>query len=359
LASWLARTGEQVTLVDQFEPGDPRASSGGETRLYRCAHGPDADYTAMARRARTLWRTLEEESGEELLIECGLAWFAHREQGWEAESERTLAAHGIPAERLDVASAASLYPSFRGDDLAFVLLEPEGGVLRAQRAVRALAAQAADHGAQLVRARARPDGGAVVLEDSTRLEGDVVVWACGPWLGRMFPDLVSLSVTRQELLFFDGGPAWRSTGLPGWCDYDLARYGTADVDELGFKAAIDDLGPPLDPDGELTDEAATEPQVRAYLRDRFPALESAPLVEARSCRYELTADTHFIAGPHPAHPSVWLVGGGSGHGFKHGPPMAERLAQTFEEGTPLPARFALGERQPSASMRTASSGIAT
>jgi glycine/D-amino acid oxidase-like deaminating enzyme len=357
LAWWLARTGESVTLVDQFEPGDPRASSGGETRLYRCAHGPDTDYTAMARHARTRWRELEEESGEELLLECGLAWFAHREDGWETESERTLAAQGIPAARLDVASAESLYPSFRGDDLAFVLLESEGGVLRAQRAVRALAAQAVRHGARIVRGRARPDASAVLLEDSTQLKGDVVVWACGPWLARLFPDLVSLSVTRQELLFFDGGPAWRAPGLPGWCDYDRARYGTADIDGLGVKAAIDDLGPPLDPDAELTDEATTEPQVRAYLRDRFPALEDAPLLEARSCRYEITPDTHFLAAPHPAHPDVWLIGGGSGHGFKHGPPMAERLAAAIRDGTALPARFGLGEREPSASMRTASSGV--
>jgi glycine/D-amino acid oxidase-like deaminating enzyme len=255
LACWLARTGERVTLVDQFEPGDSRASSGGETRLYRCAHGPDADYTAMARRARALWRELEEESGEELLVECGLAWFAHHEDGWEADSERTLAAHGIPAERLDVASATSLYPSFRGRELAFVLLEPEGGVLRAQRSVRALARQAAVHGARMVRGRARPDGAAAVLDDSTPLEGDVIVWACGPWLGRVFPDLVTLSVRRQELLFLDGGAAWRAPGLPSWCDYDLARYGTADIDRLGVKAAIDDLGPPLDPDAELSDKS--------------------------------------------------------------------------------------------------------
>jgi sarcosine oxidase len=239
-----------------------------------------------------------------------------------------------------------------------VLLEPEGGVLRAQRAVRALAAAAVRHGARIVRGRARPNGGAAVLDDSTRLEADVLVWACGPWLARLFPDLVSLSVTRQELLFFDGGPAWRAPDLPGWCDYDRARYGTADVDGLGVKAAIDDLGPPLDPDAELTDEAATEPQVRAYLRERFPALEHASLVEARSSRYEITPDTHFIAAPHPEHASVWLLGGGSGHGFKHGPPMAERLARALREGTPLPDRFRLGERQPSASMRTASSGVA-
>jgi sarcosine oxidase len=288
-----------------------------------------------------------------------MAWFAHREDGWEAESERTLAAQGIPAERLDVASAARLYPSFRGDDLAFVLLEPEGGVLRAEHSVRALATQAVAHGAGIVRARARPDGAAVVLEDSTRLHGDIVVWACGPWLPRLFGDLITLTVTRQELLFLDGGPAWRMPGLPGWCDYDRARYGTADIDALGVKAGIDDEGPPLDADAELLDAAITEPEVRAYLHERFPALEDAPLIGARSCRYELTPDTHFIAAPHPAHPNVWLVGGGSGHGFKHGPPMAERLAAAFAGETTLPARFGLGERPRSRSLRTASSGIAT
>ena len=134
--------------------------------------------------------------------------------------------------------------------------------------------------------------------------------------------------------------------------------GTADVDGLGVKAAIDDEGPPIDPDAELPRDATTEPDVRAYLRDRFPALEEAPLVAARSCRYELTPDTHFVAAHHPEH-SVWLVGGGSRHGFKHGPAMAERLAAAIRDRSSLPARFGLGERPPSASMRTASSGTGT
>jgi glycine/D-amino acid oxidase-like deaminating enzyme len=357
LAWWLARAGNRVTLVDQFEPGDRRASSGGETRLYRCAHGADSDYTLMARRARALWRELEDEAGEELLIECGLAWFAHRDQGWEAESERTLSAHGIPVQRLDPRSAAGLYPSFRGDDLAFVLLEPEAGVLRAEQAIRALAAQAARYGARIVRGRARADGGAAVLDDSTRVEGDVVVWACGPWLARLFPDLLALSVTCQELLFFDGGPPWRAPGVPSWCDYDRARYGTADIDAHGVKAAVDDEGPPIDPDAELPTETTTESQVREYLRDRFPALEHAPLVGTRCCRYEITVDTHFLAAAHPEHPHVWLVGGGSGHGFKHGPPMAERLARAFGGSAPLPDRFGMGERKAGSSMRTAGSGV--
>ena len=86
-----------------------------------------------------------------------MSWFAHSEQGWEAASERAMREQGIPCERLDVAEAARRFPSFRGDDLAFVLHEPEAGVLRAQRAVQALAAQAAAHGATIVRgARAAP-----------------------------------------------------------------------------------------------------------------------------------------------------------------------------------------------------------
>jgi sarcosine oxidase len=357
LAWWLARAGEHVTLVDQFEPGDRRATSGGETRLIRCSHGGDADYTSMARRARTLWRELESESREDLLVECGVVWFAHGEDGWEATSERTMAAQGIPVSRLDPAEAAGLYPSFRGDDLAFALLEPEAGVLRAQRAVRALAAQAAAHGARMIRGRARPEGTAAVLEDGTRLEADVVVWACGPWLSPLFGDLVALSVTRQELLFLDGGPGWRAGGTPAWVDYDRAMYGTADIDGLGFKAAYDAEGPPLDPDAELPATHTTEPAVRAYLHDRFPALATAPLVEARTCRYELSPDSRFIAGPHPEHPTVWLVGGGSGHGFKHGPAMAERLAAALVAGAPLPARFALGDRPLARSLRTAGSGV--
>jgi glycine/D-amino acid oxidase-like deaminating enzyme len=356
LAWWLARDGRSVTLVDQFEPGDERATSGGETRLIRCSHGADADYTAMARAARPLWRELEAESGEDLLIECGVAWFAHRPDGWEAESERTLQAQGIPAERLDVADGARLFPSFRGDDLAFVLLEPEAGVLRAQRAVRALAARAAAHGTRLLRARARPDGPAAVLEDGTRLEGDAVVWACGAWLAGLFPKVVSLAVTRQELLFLEGGPAWREPGVPGWVDYDHAMYGTADLDALGVKSAVDIEGPPIAPDDPLPPAGElTEARTREYLVKRFPALAAAPLRGARSCRYELSADSHFIAGPHPAEPSVWLLGGGSGHGFKHGPALAARVAAALDGRTPLPAHLAPGERRRGRSFRTAGS----
>ncbi|WP_121249202.1 FAD-dependent oxidoreductase [Solirubrobacter pauli] len=353
LAWWLAGRGDEVVLVDQFEPGDARATSGGETRLIRCSHGPDADYTAMARRARTLWRELEAETGASLLTECGVSWFAHGDDGWEAASEATLRTLGIPVVHQDVREAAAQFPSFNGDDLAWVLHEPEAGVLRAQLGVQTLASAAAARGARIVRGVARPDGDRVVVGDEV-LAADRVVWSCGGWLAKLFGGLVELRVTRQELFFFAGGPGWDRS--PGWVDYDRAVYGTGDLDALGVKVAWDMEGPALDPDADLppaTDE--TERLTRGYAADRFPALAQARLVGSKTCRYEISPDSQFIAAPHPEHPSVWIVGGGSGHGFKHGPAMAERIVSSWHGGEPLPRRFGLHKRERGTSLRSAGS----
>jgi sarcosine oxidase len=367
LAWWLAREGVRVTLVDQFEPGDRRATSGGETRLIRCGHGEDPGYTASARRARTLWRELEAESGADLLIECGVVWFARRADGWEAASEQTMRAQGIPVERLRVEDGSRLFPSFRGDDLEFLMHEPEAGVLRAERAIQTLAAQAHEHGARVIRSRATPEADRVILGEAStpaticdavptgeRLEADAVVWACGGWLADLFPELESLRTTRQDLFFLDGGEAW--TRAPGWVDYDGAVYGTGDLDGLGVKGAPDFEGPPLAPDADLpAADPANERWIRSYFERRFPALAGAPLKGTTTCRYELSPDSHFIAAPHPEHENVWLLGGGSGHGFKHGPAMAERMAGALRGTEALPGRFAVGPRTAGRSMRTAGS----
>ena len=126
--------------------------------------------------------------------------------------------------------------------------------------------------------------------------------------------------------------------MPAYVDFERAIYGTRDIDELGVKAAPDFDGPPLDPDAELPPATADgEATARAFLAERFPALAGAPLAGSKTCRYELSPDAHFVAAPLPEHPSVWLLGGGSGHGFKHGPAIAERVAAALDGGEPLPA----------------------
>jgi sarcosine oxidase len=353
----LVRRGWDVTLVEQYTPGHVRASSGGETRIIRFAHGTARWYARSAWRARALWRQLEEESATELMMTAGVAWFARREGGWEDDSASVLADEGIAAERLDPSAAAARFPSLHSADLAFVLMEPEAGLLRARRAVQALVARAGELGATLVTGRALPDGAAAVV-DGRRLQADRVVWACGPWLAQLFTDLVELRITKQDVLFYGAGPDWTSPRVPAWVDYDGAIHGCGDVDGRGFKCAPDVEGEPFDPDtGQREPSPGSLQRARGYLAHRFPALANAPLVGSRVCQYSLTADTDFLVAPHPADPDVWLLGGGSGHGFKHGPALGEYVADLLD-GTEQPdPRFRLGPREAAGPLRTAG-GIA-
>ena len=345
-ARQLAIDGWDVTLVESVAAGHVRAGSGGESRLIRCSHGEDRWHSRSARRALELWRAIDPS----LVVEAGVAWFARREDGWEAASEATLRELGIPCERVD---PAALFPSVRTDDLAFTLFEPEAGILRARDATRTLAVQAVAAGARVVHAAARPDGERVIAGDEV-LEADHVVWACGAWLPALFGDLLSLRITQQDVLFFGAGAEWTTPSVPGWVDYDGAFYGLGDLDGRGVKLSPDVEGPPLDVDG--ADRLVLPEHVeaaRAYLAHRFPALSAAPLVGTRVCQYEITPDTRFVIAPHPDHASVWLMGGGSGHGFKHGPALAERMSAWLTGSDAPEPRFALGERASDTALRTA------
>jgi glycine/D-amino acid oxidase-like deaminating enzyme len=334
----LARRGWDVTLVEQYVPGTVRSESGGDTRIIRFAHAGAAWYTRSARRALGLWRELEAETGEGLFEPVGVAWFETADSAFAAASEATLRGLGIACERLTPEEARRLYPSLGGDDLRSVLLEPDAGLLHARRATRALA-----RGLPIETRRAHPD-------DPPR--SDVVVWACGAWLGPLFPELVDLRVSRRDVFFFGVGGAW--SGTPAFCDYDGAFYGHGELDGLGMKCSPDGPAEPLDPDAtDRVPLAENEGAARAYLAHRFPALAGAPVVGARVCQYTLTGDTHFLVAPHPERDGRWLLGGGSGHGFKHGPALGEYVADCIE-GQREPEPFhALGPRTGIATLRTA------
>jgi sarcosine oxidase len=181
--------------------------------------------------------------------------------------------------------------------------------------------------------------------DAERLSADRVVWACGAWLAQLFPGLVPLKVTRQENFYLGASIAWTTPPVPAWVDYDEAFYGLGDLDGRGVKAAADLEGPPFDPEtGSRLPSAAEERAVRERIDRRFPPLRDAPAVGAHVCQYALTPDTNFIVAPHPEHEGVWILGGGSGHGFKHGPALARYVAACLEGSEEPDERFALGER---------------
>jgi glycine/D-amino acid oxidase-like deaminating enzyme len=150
-----------------------------------------------------------------------------------------------------------------------------------------------------------------------------------------------------------GDPRYRAEHLPVWSEFDAPAYGIPIVDQRGFKVAHDVYGPPFDPTaGERVVDPASIAAVREHLRRRFPGLADAPVVETRVCQYETTPDTHFILDRHPGGSNVWIAGGGSGHGFKHGPSIGAYLVGLLEGRTPEEldgadaARFRLGPRAP-------------
>ena len=335
MGAWTAlrsrRAGWATTLIDAFGAGHPRATSGDETRILRSAHGADTFYARWSREARTAWQAFEVEAGERFFVQAGMLWFARREDGFEAHSMAALTSLDIPVRRLSPADLAEGWPQIAVEDLAFAVYEPEGGLLMARNGVAAVARAFAAEGGRFELAWAMPgvtDGRRlldVVARDGMRYPGGTFVFAAGPWLPRLFPDVAGdlIRVTKQDVMFFGPPPGdgrFNAEWLPCWVDYDAAMYGMPAIAGRGMKLAPDRYGPAFDPtDGERLVDPESVRLARRYMARRFPAMADAPVVDTRVCQYETTPDTDFVIDRHPAFDNVWLVGGGSGHGFKHGP----------------------------------------
>jgi glycine/D-amino acid oxidase-like deaminating enzyme len=161
-------------------------------------------------------------------------------------------------------------------------------------------------------------------------------------------------VTRQDLFFLRADERWRTPPVPAWVDYDRAVYGLGDLDGIGVKVAPDREGPPFDPErGDRTPSPEAEQAARRYAAERFPALGQAQVALAKVCPYSLTVDTNFVLAQHPELPGNWIFGGGSGHGFKHGPALAEYAARVISGSEQPDERFGLGPRSRGPSLRTA------
>lgn len=335
----LAERGARVTLIDAWGPGNSRSSSGGETRVMRGTYGPDQPYTEMAARALKLWAKYERKWKRQFLHRSGVLWMAAgRDDAFERGSVEMLRAAKIKYQELSAAQMKKRWPQINFEGIEWGIFEPECGYLDARESCAAVVEALVKVGGKYRQVEVVPggleDGEAVALSDGSKLKADVYVFACGPWLGRLFPRTVGslVSATKQDVFFF-GSPAgdtrFHAPNIPVWADHrDHFFYGIPGSDRRGFKVADDTRGEEFDPtDGNRVISPNTLKRVREYLAFRFPALRNAPLIENRVCQYEQTPDSHFIVDRHPERENVWLLGGGSGHGFKHGPAVGEMMAE--------------------------------
>jgi sarcosine oxidase len=365
----LCCSGRQVILVDAYGAGHSRSSSGDESRIIRMGYGADEIYTRSALHSLERWKELARECNQKLFHQTGVLWLAHEDDPYPLRTSETLSRAGIRFEKLATDEITRRYPQIGLENIAWGMLEPESGILSARRAVQAVAGAAIKSGVDFLQGAVEMSGTGVspvshaqdaraTLETITTTQGQqisaaIFVFACGPWLPKLFPDLLGdkIQPSRQEVYYF-GAPAgdlrFTSTALPTWIDFKGEAYGLPDIEGRGVKVAVDRHGEPFDPDtGDRMVTSAGLAAARRCLARRLPSLKDAPVIETRVCQYENTSNGDFLIDRHPEFENVWLVGGGSGHGFKHGPAVGEYVAVRINgsnEG--IEPRFTLATKKP-------------
>lgn len=274
----------------------------------------------------------------------GVLWMAGEgDDVFERGSIGELQAAGIRFEELPQAEMKKRWPQIYLDDVPWGIYEPDGGFLMARMACQAMVEGFQAEGGTFRLGAVTGDledskWNEIGFADGSTLAADAYVFACGPWLGRLFPQTIGkrVKVTKQDLFFF-GTPAgddrYSQARMPVWGDRrEPFMYGIPGNDGRGFKIGDDTRGEEFDPtSGERVASPEGMKKVREYMEYRFPGMKGAPLVEARVCQYEQSPDANFIVEQHPATANVWMVGGGSGHGFKHGPALGEMVARKVRE----------------------------
>ncbi|MBI3932273.1 MAG: FAD-dependent oxidoreductase [Acidobacteria bacterium] len=357
IAYQLRQAGRRVALLDAYGPGNARSSSGGQSRVIRMGYGDQEIYTRWSRRSLELWKALFRKVGRPSLFQpVGVLWMARGQDPLTTKTLATLPRFGIRHERLERAELDRRWPQIDFGANTWAIHEPDSGFLMAFHAVQAVAQLAMTEGGEYLQAGVVPPVGKGRLDSVATAAGETVkagafVFACGPWLPKLFPDLLGERIfpTRQEVFYFGPAPGdtrFRTPEMPVWVDFAEEIYGVPDFRGRGFKVAPDRHGPAFDPDsGERVITPETLTGVRGFVSRRFPGLKDAPLVASEVCQYENTSNGDFLIDRHPERENVWLVGGGSGHGYKHGPALGEYVAARIVEGGAVEPRFSLATKE--------------
>lgn len=355
----LQRRGHKVLLLDAWGAAHSRASSGGETRLIRTEYGGEPLYTRWAWESLAEWHALSRRHDNPIFHEVGALYIYPQDSAQIDHSIAVQRALGIPIEKLAAPEMAKRWPQINFDGIAVGMMQPTMGALMARRSVQTLVGEFEKAGGSFRQFAVDPPRSqrasldAITGTGGEALRADRFIFACGPWLPKLFADAIGARIvpTRQHVFFFApaaGDARFDGAHLPAWVDISSKdyHYGFPDIEARGFKIALDAHGPKFDPDTtdrRITDQALVD--VRAYLARRFPDLASRPLTESRVCQYENTDNGNFLIDRHPAWENAWLVGGGTGHGFKHGPAVGRYVSDLVLGTGKAEPRFALVSHQ--------------
>lgn len=336
----LRERGLSVLSLDQYGPVSPRASSSGETRSIRAGYGDQGFYSAWAMRALAMWKAREAEFGRTLLYPNARIELADRWTPGLLAQKTIFEALKLPFEVAPRAELQRRYPQMAFDDVEFAFVETaaSAAVIKARDSVLAVMEAYGRKGGAFRFARAVPGRAqgrrllSLTLDGGEAVAAGQFVFACGPWASKLFPALAAprVAVWRSEYFYF-GPPAgddrfsWPKQ--PAWHDHVAGGYGFGSL-ERGLKYSPE-AGGRVTQDPDTAERLPTDyllKKGRDYMGRRFPPMRDAPVMEARVCQVDNTANSHFVIDRHPDYDNVWLAFGGGGHGFKHGPMVGEYVA---------------------------------
>jgi len=368
----LRAAGARVTLLDAYGAGSSRATSGGESRITRSAYGAQEIYARWAADSLSDWKHLQERRRTALFENTGVLTIIPARDSFGEETAQVLTRLGVRFEQLDAAQVMRRFPQFYLEPMETAIFEPDSGALMARHALAELASELATQGVDYRIAPvlapepgSAPDSApgpasgrgrqldAVYTRAGERISAGRFVFACGPWLPRLFAELLGplIRIDRAEV-FFLGVPAgdarYLPAAMPTWIDNGGVggAYGFPSLEGRGCKVAVDSIVQPLDIDAaDRTVSAPYLNEMRAFVRHRLPGLAAAPIVETRVCQYEMMADENYLLDRHPQWDNVWIAGGGSGHGYKTAPRVGRYVANLVLNEVATEARFALAGRK--------------
>jgi glycine/D-amino acid oxidase-like deaminating enzyme len=354
----LRKMGARVTLVDTWGPGNSRSTSGEETRGVRSSYGDRPHgvlWAKWATQAMERWKAWDEEfsrtTQERVFYTTGDLIFRKDWEPFMKDTRKNWDTVGVKYEVLEPNDVRSQYPVIDLQGISVILYEPAAGVVRARRSCERVAESFQHNGGKMVVARALPSLASgerlqdIALSNGETLRAEKFVFACGPWLWKLFPEFLRTRLrTPMGNVYYYGTPIgdsrWVAPNMPSFNFPGITGWPALPNDARGFRVRVGG-GTQTDPD---TSQRWIDPsnfsRPRQFLIDRFPLLIDAPLLETRSCHYELSVTRNFIIDTHPEWSNVWIAGGGSAEGFKFGPVVGDYTAKRVMgiEGDPAIAK---------------------
>jgi glycine/D-amino acid oxidase-like deaminating enzyme len=354
-ALYLREMGHTVTLIDQYGPGNARATSGGESRQIRAVYGEREIYTRWVLKGLDRWKAREAEWGKKILYQTGQISLADEWTKELTETRKVFDRLGVKYEVVAPDDLVRRYPQMKLKNISVAMYTPSTGVLKAREGCVAVAQAFEKKGGHVLTAKVGLGGRSggtlhdIVLSTGERVGAQTFVFACGPWLPKVFPSVMSgkLKTPRRAVFFYGTPPGDQRFTYPNFPTWSVdSAYGFPCIEGRGFKV-VPTFNPPVLVDPDTQEHALTADEQRKgreFAAKWFPALANQPLVDSRICQREDSIDEHFIVQAHSELGNVWVVGGGSGHGYKHGIMLGDYVARRVvgqDDQPELAATFAL------------------